>query len=281
VSFWKVPDINWFVLLYLSEPDCYCAYDDDPRDDVDVLSPSYVLGGYIWEYTDNDLGLNLYILYVYPYTIVSGAGNGFPQTIHFRKQICFHSMRTGTRLAVRVVCVCVCVFLRHTSKYRLALLRTVCVRARERLGKKEGKIHSWGWWCLTNGSWWCLMNGSFTVGSRIHNYTMFFWIGKWRKHRSVSTNNLLVPYTHSLSKYIHTYIHTYIHMNVKTSPLLTRVPLSVLTSGATVCTNCPGGKFSETPGVFTLFWCIESCADCILYARRWRRVLSRIELVQD
>jgi N6-adenosine-specific RNA methylase IME4 len=40
------------------------------------------------------------------------------------------------------VCVCVCVFLRHTSKYRLALLRTVCVRARERLGKKEGKIHS-------------------------------------------------------------------------------------------------------------------------------------------
>jgi hypothetical protein len=47
VSFWKVPDINWFVLLYLSEPDCYFAYDDDPRDDVDVLSPSYVLGGYI------------------------------------------------------------------------------------------------------------------------------------------------------------------------------------------------------------------------------------------
>jgi len=214
VSFWKVPDINWFVLLYLSEPDCYFAYDDDPRDDVDVLSPSYVLGGYIWEYTDNDLGLNLYILYVYPYTIVSGAGNGFPQTIHFRKQICFHSMRTGTRLAVRVVCVCVCVFLRHTSKYRLALLRTVCVRARERLGKKEGKIHSWGWWCLTNGSWWCLMNGSFAVGSRIHNYTMFFWIGKWRKHRSVSTNNLLVPYTHTLSLniYIHTYIHTYIWM---------------------------------------------------------------------
>jgi hypothetical protein len=40
------------------------------------------------------------------------------------------------------VCVCVFVFLRHTSKYRLALLRTVCVRARERLGKKEGKIHS-------------------------------------------------------------------------------------------------------------------------------------------
>jgi len=116
---------------------------------------------------------------------------------------------------------------------------------------------------------------------RIHNYIMFFWIGKWRKHRSVSTNNLLVPYTHTLSLYIHTYIHTYIHMNVKTSPLLTRVPLSVLTSGATVCTNCPVGKFSETPGVFTLFWCIESCADGILYARRWRRVLSRIELVQD
>ena len=48
------------------------------------------------------------------------------------------------KTSVRVVCVCahVRVFLRHTSKYRLALLRTVCVRARERLGKKEGKIHS-------------------------------------------------------------------------------------------------------------------------------------------
>ena len=35
---------------------------------------------------------------------------------------------------------------------------------------------------------------------------------KWRKHKSVSTNNRLVSYTHSLSiyRYIHTYIHTYI-----------------------------------------------------------------------
>jgi hypothetical protein len=35
---------------------------------------------------------------------------------------------------------------------------------------------------------------------------------KWRKHKSVSTNNRLVSYTHSLYiyRYIHTYIHTYI-----------------------------------------------------------------------
>ena len=35
---------------------------------------------------------------------------------------------------------------------------------------------------------------------------------KWRKHKSVSTNNRLVSYTLSLSisRYIHTYIHTYI-----------------------------------------------------------------------
>jgi hypothetical protein len=110
---------------------------------VDVLSPSYVLGGYIWEYTDNDLGLNLYILYVYPYTIVSGAGNGFPQTIHFRKQICFHSMRTGTRLVVRVVCVCVCVCscdIPVNTDWR-CWGQCVCVQGRGWERKKVRSIH--------------------------------------------------------------------------------------------------------------------------------------------